>query len=213
MILKKKENSEIICKLIQKDLIGEFITYVNKNSYSLKSKINQSVYETNDFLIINGARGITLIEYAAFYGSIQIFKYLISKDVELTPSLWFYAVHGKDPEIMKILEENESISPDQDTFQLILRETIKCHHINVSNYIFDNYLRDKDENKIDDDILINSIIYYNFNFIENDKINERLFCCLCAYDYYIPVFNMLSTKYIDINQIIIFFKLFLLIMF
>ena len=46
---------------------------------------------------------ITLIEYATFYGSIQIFKYLLNNNVGLTESLWMYAVHGQNSEIIDIM--------------------------------------------------------------------------------------------------------------
>ena len=41
---KEGENDDIICKLIQKDSIEDFIIYVNKNSVSIKSTIKQSIY-------------------------------------------------------------------------------------------------------------------------------------------------------------------------
>ena len=58
------ENDYGICKLIQKDLIEEFIIYANKNCYSVNSTINPSIYETNNFLF---KYKIKLIEYAAFF--------------------------------------------------------------------------------------------------------------------------------------------------
>ena len=83
---KDGENSSYICKLIRNDSIQEFNAYVHKNNISLsKTEINNSIFETNQFLM---KKKVTLIEYAAFFGSIQIFKYLIMNGVDLTPSLW-----------------------------------------------------------------------------------------------------------------------------
>ena len=48
----------------------------------------------------------TLIEYAAFFGSIQIFKYLVKNGVELYPSLWNFAIHGNNPELISFLEDS-----------------------------------------------------------------------------------------------------------
>ena len=45
------QNENFICKLIREDLIDEFITYVNQHDYSLNSNVDQSIYETNSFLI------------------------------------------------------------------------------------------------------------------------------------------------------------------
>ena len=66
----------------------------------------------------------TLIEYASFFGSIQIFKYLYLNGVDLRPSLWYYSIHGFDPEMFQILEEN---NVQHDSYDLCLKESIKCH--------------------------------------------------------------------------------------
>ena len=87
------ENDAEICKIIQNDLIEEFIIYINKNCYPIKSTINPSIYETNNFLLKQ--KEISLIEYASFYGSNQIFNYLRQNGAELKSSLWIYAVFLK----------------------------------------------------------------------------------------------------------------------
>ena len=78
------ENESYICKVIRDDNVVEFITYVNQNSISLNSNIRTSIYETNSFLL--KAYNLSLIEYAAFFGSIQIFQYLQMNGVILR---WF----------------------------------------------------------------------------------------------------------------------------
>ena len=78
------ENDDQICELIRNDMIDEFITHVNRMNISLKSNVCNSIFETNPFLI---DKEISLIEYAAFFGSIQIFNYLYKNGVELTSSL------------------------------------------------------------------------------------------------------------------------------
>ena len=57
--------------------------------------------------------------------------------------------------------------------------------------------------------MIDCFRYYNFVFISNDDIKEESFHYSFKYDYYILVFNLLSTYYIDINEIIILKYLFL----
>ena len=97
------ENDNYICELIRKDLVKEFIIYTNKNLIPLNSKITESIFETNPFLIdMNDSimyKNSTLIEYAAFYGSLQILRYLVMNSVKLTPSLWIYAIHSANPEL------------------------------------------------------------------------------------------------------------------
>ena len=69
---EKGENHSYLCELIRNDSVDEFIAYVNQKSISLSSKISDSIYETHSFLVKN--KNIQLIEYAAFFGSIQIFQ-------------------------------------------------------------------------------------------------------------------------------------------
>ena len=89
---KEGENDNQICELIRKDMVTEFIAYINLNSISLNAKIQPSIYETNQFLIKN--KSLSLIEYAVFLGSIQVFNYLRLEGVKLTKSLWILAIHG-----------------------------------------------------------------------------------------------------------------------
>ena len=89
------ENDSYICLLIRKDSVEEFIKYLNRYNISPLSHILPSIFETNPFLIDN--KGTTLIEYSAFFGSIQIFQYLLMNNAELTPSLWLYAIRASLP--------------------------------------------------------------------------------------------------------------------
>ena len=176
---KKGENDDYICQLIREDSIDDFIIYVTKNPNSLGLIIKSSIYETNNFLIRN--KESSLIEYAVFYGSIQILNYLIINNGELTSSLWKYAIHGKNNDIIHLLEENH-INPPKD-YDELYRESIKCHHIDIANYFQNNFLN-LNEN-INNNILIDNLKYYNFAFIQYNNIKESLFCHLCKYDYYL----------------------------
>ena len=89
---KNGENESIICSLIRNDLVEDFIRYITQNNISLLSRINPSLFETNSLLI---GKKPSLIEYASFYGSIEIFKYLYFSKVELESTLWIYIIHSK----------------------------------------------------------------------------------------------------------------------
>ena len=145
------ENDSYISKLIREDSIEEFVAYVNKTNLSLKSTINSSIYETNSFLL---KKNPTLIEYASFYGSIQIFVYLKLNCVELTSSLWIYSIHSNNPEMIHLLESN-LVEPEDKTYIKCLEEAIKCHHNKIANYIIDNLLIN------DNDELINGNQFYS----------------------------------------------------
>ena len=126
------ENDEQICQIIGEDSIEEFITYMNKNDYPTNSYIKESLFETNYFLL-KGKKKI-LIEYAAFFWSTQIFKYLYKNGVELTSSLLIYGIHSDNPEMIQILEENHVATPNK-SYEESIKESIKYHHNDITNYI------------------------------------------------------------------------------
>ena len=209
------ENDGYICQLIQRDSVEEFIAYVNRNNYSLNSSIKPSIYETNPFLIkykpiiinqnygwgnrnvANNNRnvdndGLTLIKYAAFFGSIQIFKYLQMSGVKLTPSLWLYVIHSKNAELIHLLEENHVLPYDQ-TYKECFLESIKCHHNDIAFYFQNNFVHNVTQN----DIILNSIRYYNFAFMQNNIIDGNLFFYLVQYDYFILLLNIIENENIN----------------
>lgn len=190
---KKGENESQICKLIREDSIKDFIVYLNRNSIPLDAKINLSIYETNDLIL---SKQVELIEYAAFYGSIQIINFLKNEGIELKPSLWQYSIHGKNSEIINLLDDSK-VNPDI-LFKGCLDESIKCHHNDVTYYFLNNNFLPSDyENTFN--TFISSVKYYNFPFIKIEQINEKTFCHLCCYDYYPIVEVLFKFKDVDIN--------------
>lgn len=148
--------------------------------FSLESVIKRSVFETHQFLIEN--ESTSFIEYAAFCGSIQIFKYLILNKIELKPSLWLYVIHSKNPEMIHTLEELNIETPD--SFKLCLFESIKCNHNDFANYIQNNLLLKNQINLNDmkDDVVEYAFRYCNYSYLPNDYDSTKFFC-LCYYKY------------------------------
>ena len=190
---KNGENDNYICQLIRNDMIDEFITYVNQTNLPLSSKIKPSIFETNSFLI---KKRPSLIEYSAFFGSIQIFRYLYLNKIQLTPSLWIYAIHSQNPELIHLLEEND-VQPDDISYEKCFQESIKCHHIELTNYIQNNLLVDK--NKINENLVGYTFHYHNYAFFPNDFNHDFIFFYLCEFGYFTLVEFLLQTKKININ--------------
>lgn len=195
------ENDIEICELIRNDSIKEFVSYVTRTNFPLSTRIKESIYETNSFLI---NKRPTLIEYAAFFGAIQIFQYLKLNKIELTSSLWNYSIHGRKPEIIHLLEEYK-VEPDDKTFEKCLKKSIKFHHNEISNYIIDNLIN-KNKSEVDLTCLKSSIKSYNFTFLYSLKIEEifnninDIIFDLCKYDYISLVDFFVKTKRIDLNE-------------
>ena len=207
------ENDEPISQIIREDSIEEFITYVNKNDYPLNSYIKKSIFETNDFL--NKQNNTRLIEYAAFFGSTQIFKYLYKNGVELTSSLWLYGIHSDNAEMIHLLEENQ-VKPPNESYEECIKESIKCHHNDITNYILSNQINEDIENinkikfeeKYKENIYSYCFHYYNFSYFPSEIEHKIIFYYACEYDYFNIVEYFLKTKQIDLKAKIIIRNIF-----
>lgn len=177
------ENDSFLCELIRNDNIDEFVTYATKNNLSLSSQISSSLFETNRFLL---DKNPTLIEYAAFFGSIQIFNFLRMNYVEVSGSLWFYAIHGNCADVIHLLEQ---ISVRPKSYKKCFEEAVKCHHNGIAGYILDNLLNEEDIG-FEKDCLSFYFSYFNFHFFPDEYDNEFIIYCACKYDY-TALFKML----------------------
>ena len=176
---KSGENDDYICELIRNDFIHEFIDYTKKTNLPLNSKVKPSIYETHNFLIKNQT---DLIEYAA---------YLYPNLNNVKSKIWFYAIHGQNAEIIYFLKENDLKIKHKD-FALCVRESIKCHHIAITNFILQNFKDKAKTNHVD--VFAIAMKFYNFYFIDNNFKNPSVFYHLCKYDYYHIVHILIKKK-------------------
>ena len=171
--------------MIRNDSLEYFIAFINRNNISLSTKIKTSIYETNPFLIKNIEQ--SLIEYAAFFGSIQIFQYLLMNNINLTPSLWRYVIHGRNADLVHLLEDNHV---ECDIEKNII-ESIKCHHNQFANYFLNSTQKSVQS-------YISVVLkYYNFEYLENEFINEIYFFDFCKNDYLSFVQKLLPNALIN----------------
>ena len=185
------ENDLYICRLIRNDFIEEFISHVNKTNMDLRSRINPSIFETNTFLLKN--KSISLIQYATFFGSIQIFQYLRMNDVELEPSLWIFAIHSNNAELIHLLEEYH-VEPPSSSYEKCFAESIKCHHNEISNYISNVSLNGKYESCFSEGLYKLIFRYHNYYHFPNNLNQSFVFYFLFQYDYYFFVDLLLQAN-------------------
>ena len=198
------ENDSHICSMIRNDSVEEFVLYVIRSNCSLSSRIIPSIFETNSFLIEQN--DTTLIEYSAFFGSIQIFQYLMMNGVELTASLWLYVIHSKNAELIHILETNNVCRPEfenknegelnepNNEYLRCFIESIKCHHNDFADYIQNNFLfQEEKDPKRDESIISNCIKYHNYYYFETETIKDYGFFYLSFYKYN-ELFNLLLKE-------------------
>ena len=172
------ENDSYICELIRQDSIDEFITHINKINISLSSDIIPSIFETNSLLLKNNQK-VTLIEYSAFFGSIQIFNYLKINNAIDTPSFFQYAIHSRSEEMIFLLEQDFS-QFFKETSEICLKESIKCHHNEIANYIIDKF-------ELNDKIIKDCLHYFNYGIIQGKSMPIE---CIIQYDH-IKLFEIL----------------------
>ncbi|KAK8836716.1 hypothetical protein M9Y10_037232 [Tritrichomonas musculus] len=189
------ENESEICDLIRKDLIGEFITYINQNNIQINSTISESFYETH--YMLSSHFEVTLIEYAAFFGSIQIFKYLYLNGAKLNrKTIWIYAINGANPEIINFLEERNIKPIDEEYAIQCYEEAVKCHNNEFARYIENKYLTEQMKKR--SDVKSFGFKYYNFEVFPNNFNDFSYF--LISFDYYILFECLLKENKININQ-------------
>lgn len=165
--LRREGQSEhLICKLIKEDDLEGFQQLVTSQNYDLKRHIPYSVYETIDFVNIH-TNMPTLIEYAAFHGSVNVFKYILmalqSKQIMLPVSLPVYAAAGGNYDIIHLVEgciNSQDNNPDDEldddddfsfyqylrmkrtlrfTSPQVIDACIEFHRNDVLDYLVDNY--------------------------------------------------------------------------
>ena len=200
---KIAENDKFICKLIRNDNIDDFISHVNRINYPLMSEIQPSIFETNSFLLKNTS---SLIEYSAFFGSIQIMKFLFLNKVKLTPSLWIYSIHGRNPDMIHFLEDNQ-IKPNDASYKECLNESLKCHHLEITEYIRNNLYSNQNDKEFY--VFSKSYKFCNYSYFPKDLKNEFVFYDLCQYNYIKLVEFLVNTSNIDMNFKIILKKIFI----
>ena len=197
-------NYNLIQKLIIKDSLNDFISYVNSQNIPLNYIIKKQITQTSFFIIKNE---INLIEYAALSGSVQIFKYLVSNKVEIKPFLWLCAIHGNNSEIIHILEDLR-IQPPDNNFLNCFKEAVKCHHNDFAKYIKNNYLNDEGEIKLT--CISQCLKYYNFEMLDeidfsfDDVLNQDMIYSLIMNEYLEIVDFILQNgnEFVDLNKIL-----------
>ncbi|KAK8880996.1 hypothetical protein M9Y10_003705 [Tritrichomonas musculus] len=195
------ESDDYLCKIIRLDKIEEFVAYATKTNLNFSSKIHISIFETNSKLMPQ-YKDVQIIEYAAFFGSLKILKYMYMNGAKFKESIWEYAIHSQNAEFIRFLEENK-VSPLNNNFKFPLIHSIRCHHNDISNYIIENLIP---EEKMKEDIENNyyniylyCVEFHNYYFFPENLDYKNMFFYLCIYNNCTLVKLYLQNKNIDIN--------------
>lgn len=143
---KEGVNENEIAALIRTDDLDGFLSFISKNAdFNLNGEIPFSIYERHDIL-----NGCNYVQYAAFYSSLKIFKYLLTQKVDLTNAIYNFAFAGGDFEIIHLCDELVQIETKKDSSQsfrlpFVLNATrvipyetaIKYHHHEILQWIYE----------------------------------------------------------------------------
>ncbi|OHT04898.1 hypothetical protein TRFO_27517 [Tritrichomonas foetus] len=153
------DNDELF-NIIQNDKIDEFQTKLAKSDISINSRIK------------NGGKEMCLINWASFFASVKIFKFLILSKAEIDEETLDSAVFGGNSEIIHILESKKFVLGVQ---QLII--AIQAHRQDIIEYILNSDIHsgkesgnnsvttyDNHSNLITNTALSKTIEFYNLEF-------------------------------------------------
>lgn len=199
---REGENDNYLCYLIRSDLVKDFGVYMNRHNLSFDISVEESIFETNSLILAKS--DLKLIEYASFYGSIEVIKYMkMNYEIELTSIMWFYAIHSCNSELIRYLEDNH-VEPPTNNYNYVLRESIKSHHNDVSNYVIYNLIEEENlkkdiENKYHGNLYRYAIEFDNYLFFPTDFKSKNIFLYLCEFNYHTLVKLCLEEGNIEIN--------------
>ena len=101
-LLKVPSHKSQLLAAIRNDDVDTIKTLISSTgTFNFNQQIKSKTGEFHTYV----DQGCTLLEYAAFYGALNVFKYLRSNKAEFTENIQFYAVAGGDFDIVKICEE------------------------------------------------------------------------------------------------------------
>lgn len=102
---KSRMNDSLIAKVIQEDNIYDFQNIISSTNLDINSEIPYSIFES--CVAVNYSNDMpTLIEFASFFGSIKIFKFLLMQNARISSNIWDYAIHGNNYDIIHLLEDH-----------------------------------------------------------------------------------------------------------
>lgn len=126
-------NESEISLAIRNDDLAQFQNLISKLNISINMRLPFSYYER--FLFVNTIDSMpSLIEFSAFFGSINIFKFLWISGAHVDDDLVQYAIAGGNNEIIQYCEEKQ-LEFDKEC----LKVAIKFLRNEIADYIHVNY--------------------------------------------------------------------------
>lgn len=148
---------------IKRDDIDTFQEILSKSNISINSTLYESTLENS---LIYPCE-LKLIEYAAFFNSVKIFKFLLMNDANLTENVTYYAISNQNYDLIHILETRFKTNFEKTSFF----NSLNLINNDMTEYLLNNYdftFLDKDEVDKENYEMIFKIIdntFQSFNLI------------------------------------------------
>ena len=192
-----------IVQLIKDDNIDAFQDFISKNNYDIEKSIPHSSFEIHIQLL-----NAKPIEYAAYFGSINCFKFLLMKDNNINYiNLLVFAFCGGNIDIIHIIE-NESHNESIKSNHKLLYCAILFMNNDLIDYVVHSY-----HIKIDAESYIKCIYASNYDAMlklreldDDNKINQQgnigsAPIDIAAFEGYLDFLKyFLTIKDIDVSQ-------------
>ena len=100
------------------------------------------------------------------------------------------------------------IKPEDKTYENCVEESIKCHHVCITNYLKENLVSDSNEqynlnNTYNCNIYYYCLRYRKYLYHQPNLKHKFMFFYLCEFDHFNLVNHFLKSKRIDIKSTII----------
>ena len=143
-------SDDLFAKIIETDDVVEFQNHLSQTN----AGVNYTLQTTDNAEYYLPSKSPALIEYAMFFRSKEIFKYLFNNGAKLSQDYAaVYAIAGGDYDIIHIIAQK-----DPNLFSTAaLRSAIRYHHYEIIDYLHENL-----EIPYDFECLYTSIVYNNF---------------------------------------------------
>lgn len=126
-----------VARIIRNDSIDEFQNFFSQSNMNLTEKVPPTIFESDEVVNSKFTPMPTLIEYAAFFNSVNIFKFLWMnlQSMVTSPNLPKYAICGGCYDLIHICEkENQVLKFDEEC----VSSAIEYHHMEIVDYLHDS---------------------------------------------------------------------------
>ncbi|KAK8885957.1 hypothetical protein M9Y10_041416 [Tritrichomonas musculus] len=181
-------NTTPINYAIRFDRIDDLMKYIKSPQFKNDGKVMSCMYERCSFV----NEKPKFVEYAAFFGSVECFKYFISNGDDKVSGIFRYAICSGNPDIIKICSDLKS------TLLGTLSLSIEYHHQVISEWLVDV------KNQICDQISIQNCFRFcsfeMFIYMLKKGVNANYFLLEAThYDNLLAVLFLLQIKGINVN--------------